>query len=193
MRKSIYILAAGLLLCACRSEKSVETETKADTTASDTIVAEEEFVVNNDIGMAVRSMANTINIGAPLDSTDYNFAGVFTDGVGMPLFTDITGMPGKWEVEVIDSLQVKIRNLDPGNLQPFQLVEYLTENLKDDSLPIILQEETDRGESHIIQYSYGRTRMSVEMRPERIAATGEVAPLMEITLKADTTATPLPQ
>lgn len=182
--------AAGIILlgAACsrsessRSEDSPVALTESVSTATP---AEETFMADYDIGMTVRSVADAINVGESLDSTAYNFEGVLTDGVGMPLFTDMSGMPGEWEVEVVDSTQVRIRNIDAGDLQPFQLIEYLTANLNDGSHEILLENECDRGEAHIINYRYGRTSLRVETRPRHIGDTGEVAPVMEITLRAD--------
>ncbi len=182
----LLLLAAG---CS-RTDSSQDSAAALPTADTLPVVADEEpFIADNDIGMTVRSMANTINIGERLDSTEYNFEGVLTDGIGMPLFTDMTGMPGQWEVEVVDSMRVRIRNLGAGNLQPFQLIEYLTSNLGDSNHEIRLEEEMDQGESHILHYRYGRTALRVEMRPQPIGDTGEVAPVMEITLSADTITT----
>jgi len=175
-----------MLIQACSHSSSTSGEDGEESvTIADTVPSELPFVADNDIGMTVRSMANTINIGDNLDSTDYNFEGVLTDGVGMPLFTDITGMPGKWEVEVVDSTQVRIRNLSPGDLQPHQLVEYLTQVLDPEEGNIVLESETDEGEVHKVSYRYGKTEMCVSTRPQQIGNTGEVAPVMEITLRAD--------
>lgn len=181
--------AAGIVLApACsRTGRPEITDTVSGTNEAETSAANqpEEFIAENDIGMTVRSMANTINIGENLDSTDYNFEGVLTDGIGMPLFTDMTGMPGEWEVEVVDSAEVRIRNLDAGDLQPFQLIEYITSNLGSESHKIEFESEIDSGDSHIVNYRYGRTSLRVETRPHPIGDTGEVAPIMEITLRAD--------
>lgn len=182
--------AAGIILLgvACtRSDTSRREDSSATLTESVSAAppAEEAFVADYDIGMTVRSVADAINVGESLDSTAYNFEGVLTDGVGMPLFTDMSGMPGEWEVEVVDSTQVRIRNIDAGDLQPFQLIEYLTANLSGGTHDITLENECDRGDAHIINYRYGRTSLRVETRPQNIGDTGEVAPIMEITLRAD--------
>lgn len=184
-------LAAGLALLASGCSRSgADGASDSCAAPSDSIAAapqpDETFTADNDIGMTVRSVAEAINIGESLDSTEYNFEGVLTDGVGMPLFTDMSGMPGEWEIEVVDSTRVRIRNLDTGDLQPFRLIEYLTANLRAGSQEILLENECDRGDAHIINYRYGRTGLTVETRPAQIGDTGEVAPIMEITLHADT-------
>lgn len=189
LRISFAIPAACLLLSSCSSGGSDADSARADSADSALAVqnrVQEEFLAQNDIGMTVRSVANTINIGDRLDSTAYNFEGVLTDGSGMPLFTDFSGMPGKWEVEVIDSTEVRIRNLETGDLQPNQLIDYLTANLQGQHDDLELETETDAGDSHIVNYRYGRTSLQVVTRPLPIGDTGEVAPGMEIILKADT-------
>lgn len=177
-----------LLICSCRHTETADSREPAGESVDSTESAPEAeyFIAGNDIGMTVRSVANTINIGESLDSTDFNFEGVLTDGIGMPLFTDLRGMPGQWEIEVIDSTQLRIRNLNTGNLFPHQLMEYISQNLGDENHTMELERESDDGDSHIQIYRYGRTTMSVITRPQPIGDTGEVAPIMEITLRADT-------
>ena len=186
------VLAVLSAVGGCGRVAGDDAESGQEAAAESASAVQEQFVANYDIGMTVRSVANTINIGEKLDSTDYNFAGVLTDGVGMPLFTDFSGMPGEWEIEVIDSVTVCIRNLDAGNLHPFELIDYIASNLEGESQPLLLQGESDRGEAHIVTYRYGRTSISVETRPMNLENTGDVAPEMHITLKAGSDSIPAP-
>lgn len=192
--KSLVVaaLALGLLASACSRERTHEQAKSESAAVAESVaaVAEEQYAADNDIGMTVRSVANTINIGEKLDSTDYNFEGVLTDGVGMPLFTDFTGMPGQWEIEVVDSATLRIRNVDAGDLQPFRLMEYITANLSEQAQELELTGESDQGRAHIVNYRYGRTCISMETRPMAIENSADVAPVMEITLRASTDSLP---
>lgn len=61
----------------------------------------EDFHADNDIAMTVRSLADAIRVGEPLDTADYNFEGILTDGTGRPLYTNIQGLPGGWDIDVL--------------------------------------------------------------------------------------------
>lgn len=186
MSRTLAFIALAFVLAACSREVACGGDDSASSDSVSLSGGEQAFVPDNDIGMTVRSMAETINMGEPLDSAAYDFEGVLTDGIGAPLFTDMSGMPGQWEVDVLDSLSVRIRNLNAGDLQPLQLVEYLAANLEEGDAPLVLEAEGDRGDVHYVRYRYGRTSMHVETRPEPVAATGMVSPRMEIVLAADT-------
>ena len=187
--KHEVLLSLGIMLTlsSCRYAGSSDSDS-TEGVGTDSVISTAEpepFIANNDIGMTVKSVANTINIGERLDSTDFNFEGVLTDGIGMPLFTDLQGMPGQWEIEVVDSTELRIRNTNAGNLRPHELLEYLSTTLGDGGTEMQPVEEMDRGDTHIQIYRYGRTELSVQTRPQQIGETGEVAPIMEITLRAD--------
>lgn len=188
--------AVMLWACSCSSSGTgsgesaslAESVTEAEQTVAE---AEATFHADNDIAMAVRSMADAINVGEPLDSTDYNFQGVLTDGIGAPLFTDFEGFPGEWEVSVVSPSEVKIRNIGVGDLFPDGLVEYLAHTLAPadtaagedpELIPILTRDE---GDTRIEEYAYGRTRLRIATSPQELP-TGEVAPRLEITLTADT-------
>ena len=89
----------------------------------------ESFHADNDIAMTIRSIADAIKVGEPLDSTDYDFRGVLTDGQGTPLYTDIDGIPGIWDIDVLDSGKALIKNLYLGDLLPKDLEIYILESL----------------------------------------------------------------
>lgn len=190
-----------LLACSCSSTGNDQCDESAgcdaaepaDTMAEEIEPAENvEFVADNDIAMKVRSVADAINVGEPIDSTDYNFEGVLTDGMGAPLFTDFEGLPGQWEVDVVSPKEVHIRNIGTGDLMPGSLMDYVTASINavaDDSESPELQlvDSYDSGDAQIEVYTYGRTSVQVETRPE-VLPTGEVGPKLEITLRYDTLA-----
>lgn len=199
-RKALYAsVTSGSLLLAggCMSRPGSEGDAVVETSMSDPVeserteMVEEAYHADNDIAMHVRSMADAINVGEPLDSTDYNFSGVFTDGMGTPLFTDYEGVPGQWKVDVLSPREVRIRNIGVGDLFPDSLVEYLAQTLSaDESEDIELREVTvyDEGDMRVEEYRYGHTLLRIETRPEQMS-TGEVGPKLEITLRADTLTT----
>lgn len=145
---------------------------------------EEIFRADNDIAMTVRSVADAINVGESIDSVDYSFKGVLTDGSGMPLFTDMEGLPGEWEVQVVSPSVVQIRNVDTGNLMADELVGYLSAALQldeDDSLQLL--SERGEGDRRVSVFSFGRGTITIETHPGE-ATDGEAGELMLITMRA---------
>ncbi|MCM1005767.1 MAG: hypothetical protein NC402_05660 [Prevotella sp.] len=191
------VFSAG---CTPKSDSSSDEDTAADSQSAVGAVEkliidslpddEQSFHAANDIAMRVRSVAAAINEGEAIDSTDYNFSGVLTDGLGAPLFTDFKGLPGQWEVDVINEREVIIRNTGTGDLMPGSLMQYvassINSNSEEDETPILqMVDAYDNGDSHIEVYTYGRTSVQVETRPETLP-TGEVGPKLEIKLRYDT-------
>lgn len=196
-RRALYAsVASGSLMlttsCTAGSDgdnASGSTVSEVSAVVADSVEEKEEefYHADNDIAMTVRSMADAINVGEPLDSLDYNFSGVLTDGMGSPLFVDYEGLPGQWEVDVLGPREVRIRNIGVGDLFPDSLVEYLAQTLSADEREEIRFKEVevyDVGDARIEEYSYGHTRLHIETRPE-LLPTGEVGPKLEITLRAD--------
>lgn len=87
------------------------------------------FHADYDIAMIVSSLADAINVGECLDTADYNFTGVLTDGTGRPLYSTLAGHPGRWRIEVTDTSSARIRNLEIGDLMVDDLREYLVSAL----------------------------------------------------------------
>ncbi|MDE6552459.1 MAG: hypothetical protein K2K98_05810 [Muribaculaceae bacterium] len=83
------------------------------------------YHADNDIAMTVCSLVDAVRVGEPLDSADYNFQGILTDGQGTPLYTDIEGNPGEWEVIVIGDDEARISNLQLGDLLTEDLRNYI--------------------------------------------------------------------
>lgn len=101
--------------------------------ASDSVSVEKHtesaYHADNDIAMTILSVTDAFRQGEMLDSTDYNFEGILTDGLGHPLYTDIQGAPGIWQVEVTSPESLSIRNLYLGDLLPEALESYVTQSL----------------------------------------------------------------
>ncbi|MDE5849417.1 MAG: hypothetical protein K2H38_04700 [Muribaculaceae bacterium] len=83
------------------------------------------YHADNDIAMTVCSLVDAVRVGEPLDSADYNFQGILTDGQGTPLYTDIEGNPGEWSVMVIGDDEACISNLQLGDLMTEDLRNYI--------------------------------------------------------------------
>lgn len=144
----------------------------------------EAFTAENDIAMTVRSVADAINVGERIDSVEYTFKGVLTDGSGMPLFTDTEGFPGEWEVEVLSPSVVRIRNVNTGDLMPGDLVEYLSAALQlddDDSLQLV--SERSSGDLEVQVFSFGHGTITIESRAGE-DEDGDAGKLMQITMRS---------
>lgn len=119
-------LSCIILIFSCNSSNTHESE-RSDTCVAQTPV--EEFHADNDIAMTMRSIADAIRVGESLDSSIYNYKGILTDGVGRPIYTDIYGAPGEWEVNVTSKSSVKINNTHIGDLVVDDLEYYIVSNL----------------------------------------------------------------
>lgn len=148
-------------------------------------VGDESFEVDNDIAMTVRSVADAINVGESIDSLDYSFKGVLTDGSGMPLFTDMDGLPGEWEVEVVSPTVVQIRNVNTGDLVSENLVGYISAAMQldeDDTLHLVSERETANRKVSV--FTFGKGTITIETEPGD-DADGEPGDRMLITMRAD--------
>ncbi len=155
--------------------------------SSDSSPESEDFHADNDIAMTIRSIADAIKVGEPLDSTEYDFLGVLTDGQGAPLYTDVQGSPGVWVVDVLDKRNATIRNLYLGDLLPDDLQSYILQSLSlTGKSPVDF--ENDDAESYddtsIVVYDFGGGYLRFEIRAG-IAPNGLEGPLLTIILSAD--------
>lgn len=144
----------------------------------------EEYHADNDIAMTVLSLADALRVGEPLDSAEYDYEGVLTDGQGSPLYTDVQGSPGVWVVDVLDAGNVMIRNLYLGDLLPADLQTYLLLNLgaePESQLAFTAHEAVDDDETDIEVYDLGDVFVRFEVR-YGIAPNGLEGPLMSIIL-----------
>lgn len=90
---------------------------------------ENQFHADNDIAMTVCSLVDAVRVGQQLDSADYNFNGILTDGQGTPLYTDLEGNPGEWKVRVVNTEEARISNLHLGDLMTEDLRNYIIGSL----------------------------------------------------------------
>lgn len=158
-----------------------------DTTEAAQAIPEENFHADYDIAMAVRSLVDAIKVGEPLDSTDYDYTGVLTDGQGSPLYTDIQGSPGVWKIDVITPLSASIKNLYIGDLLADDLQIYILDSLEinQDSRKEL---EDDPGENDdetdIFLYDFEGGTIQFEIRAAT-APNGLEGPLVTILLTSD--------
>ena len=156
---------------------------KAAIADSDTVATApaEYYHADNDIAMTVRSLVDALSIGERLDSVNYDFKGVLTDGQGRPLYTDITGTPGIWEVDVTSPTSAVIRNTNIGDLLPWDLEHYLVQTLnldESDMIPPSPQVHAD-ADIHRVEFDFGSGYLRIETR--KVIADGMEGALMNIT------------
>lgn len=149
---------------------------------TDTLNSEgaEDYHADLDIAMTIRSIADALTLGENLDSLDYDYEGILTDGIGHPLYTDIQGSPGVWEVDVLDSSSAVVRNVYLGDLLPDSLRSYLVQSLSLEEIapPLIAGRHPDsETDLHIYPFDGGYIRF--ESRPAT-APNGLEGPLVSI-------------
>lgn len=148
----------------------------------------EEYHADNDIAMIAKSFADALVINEPLDTLENNFTGVLTDGEGHPLYTDIQGSPGIWDVNVTNPNTAVIRNVYLGDLLPGYLESYITTNLdltEDDKIGTTVSDTTDN--TQVTVYNLDGAYLRFEIRTA-LAPNGLEGPLLSIVL---TTTPPL--
>lgn len=154
-----------------------------DSTKEDTVQEPVEFHADNDIAMNVRSIIDAINVGQPLVDEDYDFTGILTDGNGRPLYTDVQGAPGQWEIKVLTDQSAVVQNLYLGDLLPDELVQYLLDVLKIDEKPLISADDEVSGRDNNLQiFQTGMTDLIIERQTAK-APNGSVGPLIKIILR----------
>lgn len=165
------IIGLSATIAGCSGNKE---QTSADTT--DTTAVEEYYHADHDIAMVVRSVADAIRVGEPLDSINYDYSGILTDGRGYPLYTDTRGIPGEWQVDVLSPTAVKICNKSIGDLLPVDLTNYLTGVLNLSDTDIIPTESSDSG-----RVVYGFKGGYLQIETETAVNNGHEGSLMTIT------------
>lgn len=140
----------------------------------------DEYHADYDIAMTLRSITDAIKVGERLDSLEYNYSGILTDGLGHPLYTDIQGNPGEWEIDVLSPTSVMIKNMYLGDLLPDDLKSYLTGtlNLTSDNVVYIDEPDGDSDDETII-YDFNGGYLQVDTRVA-VSPTGMEGPLMKI-------------
>lgn len=173
----------AILLTASACGRTAETAASEETTTAD-------YHADNDIAMTIASVVDALTVGEPLDSASYDFEGVLTDGTGAPLYTDVQGAPGKWEVNVTDTATLTLRNLYLGDLFPDDLEAYITEALGLGPDAIVTQNEyADDHETDMNVYSFGAGEIRFETRAG-IAPNGLEGPLLRIVISSRRASTP---
>lgn len=194
MRRSYFYIGGIILFILCAlgfmllrrssgSEKTVDSDSiKAAAAADDH--------ADHDIAMTVSSIIDAINVGQPLDSTDYNYTGILTDGEGRPLYTDVQGTPGIWEVKVLTPNSAVISNLYLGDLLPEYLVQYILSTNKIPESPMVAaSDENGKREDNLTIYNTGKCDIIIEQQTA-IAANGSEGPLLKILLRKSELTTP---
>lgn len=168
------ILIVSLSACS-RAKENASEDTRQQT---------EEFHADNDIAMTVRSLADAINVGEPLDSADYDFEGILTDGQGRPLYTDIHGNPGEWSIQVTSPKSAVIRNMFQGDLLSEDLQDYLVQSLNlSEENEIVSDEYDDDDETEMDAFDFGNGTIRFERR-KALANNGVETIYLNIVLSA---------
>ena len=178
--KNVYSILALLAVLIAATSCSSDNGRKSD---SDSLQLPADFHADNDIAMNVRSIIDAINVGQPLDSNDYNFTGILTDGNGRPIYTDVQGTPGQWEIKVLSEQSAVVKNLYLGDLLPDELVQYLLDFLGVNNQPVLSAEDDTDGHNDNLQiYRSGFTDIVIERQSAK-APNGEEGPLIKIILR----------
>lgn len=178
----VVLLTFSLFMVSCSGNGGAGVA-DSDSTVTDS-VASEEYFAENDIAMVVRSMVDAINVGERLDTAEYNFEGVLTDGQGSPLYTDVQGSPGQWEVTVYGD-SARIRNLYLGDLLPQYLKGYITNTLELTEENKIMDEGAGMETGTDFEaYTFGNGHIMFETRSVATSG-GDEGPLMLITLATE--------
>lgn len=131
MRKKLWIIVTGVILSGAFWSCDKGKKSNTDSARTDSVIEytnDENYHADNDIAMTLMSIADALKQGEQLDSIDYNFDGVLTDGTGRPLYTDIQGTPGTWTIRVESPTTVSIKNVYLGDLLPESLKNYIVQS-----------------------------------------------------------------
>lgn len=152
-----------------------------DTDTVETAVVDDH--ADNDIAMTVRSIIDAISVGQPLAAADYDLNGILTDGTGRPLYTDVQGTPGMWEVKVQTPTSAVIRNLYLGDLLTDELIQYLVQTLEIEDAPLIQAADKTAGRpDNLTVYQTRGSDVIFETQVAK-APNGEEGPLLKIVIR----------
>ncbi len=173
---------AGLILLITLVAMASCTGTSSGQADSASVAPDHDDHADNDIAMTIRSIMDALNVDQPLDSAEYNFQGILTDGSGRPLYTDIQGAPGQWSVEVLSSTRARIKNLYLGDLVPEELTQYLQTSLSiPDSLMLTEEFPARHPDTEISVYDFGSGQLVFETMTAKTES-GHSGPLVNILL-----------
>ena len=171
----LFIFAISASIAGCGGSGSKHDE------SADSAQIPPSYHADNDIAMILRSIADVIRVGEPLDTTWYNFEGILTDGQGHPLYTDLRGFPGEWDVDVLSPTSAVVRNLYLGDLLPEDLSSYITVAMELTETDIVADTIChDEDDTHICIYDFDGGYIRIETR-KGVAPNGIEGPLMRIT------------
>lgn len=182
LESQLTLLAILIILVAAACSRNENKNKQQPSTPE----AKERFHADNDIAMTVRSLVDAIRVGEPLDSTEYDFQGVLTDGQGSPLYTDVQGAPGEWLIDVLDDGNVTIKNLYLGDLLPDDLQNYILSSLRmaeENKMNYPAPEAVNDDETEISVYGFNGGFLRFEVRAG-VAPNGLEGPYMTIILSA---------
>lgn len=179
--KSLFKVIFGLSILTIISLTACRRSTVTEQSPTDSIsLSVDEYHADNDIAMTLRSITDALRVGEPLDTLDYNFEGVLTDGEGHPLYTDIQGTPGIWDVDVLSPTSAVLRNVYLGDLLPDDLENYLAMSLDLSPEDIVeTSEYDDDHETQVTIYNLDGIYLRIETRAA-VAPNGLEGPLMSI-------------
>lgn len=174
----ILIFSSFILIGSCTPENEKKNSDSSDNPPI------EIYHADNDIAMTLRSLIDAIRVEEPLDSTDYDFEGVLTDGEGRPLYTDIQGSPGEWQVDVLSPTSVVLRNIYLGDLLPDDLQSYVEQSLALSPEDIIETDDyCDDDQTTTTVYNFQGGYLRFETRAA-VAPNGLEGPLISIIISA---------
>lgn len=174
-RRAVLHTASAAAVCLM-----VQCHPGSQTSETDSAEVAESYHADNDIAMTLLSITDAIQVGEPLDTAEYNFEGVLTDGQGAPLYTDIQGSPGQWIVDIPTPQRAIIRNIYLGDLLPDDLRLYIAETLDlTDSDIVECDDFDDDDEAELVVYRFDGGTLRFEQRAG-IAPNGLEGPLLSI-------------
>ncbi len=175
----------GLISCTQKEEKPVAKPVKK-AVKTDTVSAPKYDYI--DIAMYTRSLVDALKMGEQLDSVNYDFTGILTDGKGVPLYTSFKGGPGVWRVHVLSPSSVMMANTELGDLLAEDLRIYLADQLGLTDADVIdagIAVQDDMTQAVI--YRKGNLLMQLTMKPENVSdakgSNATEAVWMTVTLK----------
>lgn len=177
------VIMVSLSLWSCGKGSNSADSSSVDNKEDSTELSSEDNVyhADDDIAMTLKSIADALKQGEQLDSLDYNYSGILTDGTGRPIYTDIHGAPGEWTITVNSPNSISIKNLYLGDLLPEALENYITLSLGLDESNIVDAPELRKNTpENMLAYRFDGGYLIFETTTALTPA-GQEGPLMTIT------------
>lgn len=180
----LMLISPSLLITSCATGGKQHVE-EDSANMNDSVAPTDIYHADNDIAMTLKSIIDVLNQGEALDSLDYNYTGILTDGTGHTLYTDIEGAPGIWNVNIQSPDSAVITNLYLGDLLPNALESYIYHTLGMEEVKSedpILHEAYSTGETH--RYRLGEADI-IFKTATGLSPAGQEGPLITITVTTD--------